>query len=65
MARLCGNEEVRSKYSIEYLKKIIKGGKLAGSVKLQFSKDYPLRIDYIVKDKLSFAVVLAPRVAND
>jgi proliferating cell nuclear antigen len=57
--------EVRSKYSIEYLKKIIKGGKIAPRVVLQFNKDYPLRVDYLVKDKLSFSVILAPRVSND
>jgi len=75
ISEIAGNEEtkitsttkeaIRSKYSIEYLKKIIKGGKLAGAVQLQFSNDYPLRIDYTVKDRLNFAVVLAPRVAND
>jgi len=57
--------EVKAKYSIEYMKKIIKGGKLAPRVSLQFNKDYPLRVDYLVKDKLSFSVVLAPRVSND
>ena len=58
-------KEVRSKYSIEYMKKIIKGGKLASRVSLQFNKDYPLRVDYLLKDKLSFTVILAPRVSND
>ncbi len=57
--------EVRAKYSIEYMKKIIKGSKLAQRVALQFNKDYPLRVDYLVKDKLSFSVILAPRVSND
>ena len=60
-----GSEEVKSKYSIEYLKKIIKASKLASKVTLQFNKDYPLRADYLVKDKLSFSVILAPRVSND
>lgn len=57
--------EVKSKYSIEYMKKIIKGGKLAPRVSLQFNKDYPLRVDYLVKDKLSLSMILAPRVSND
>ena len=47
------------------MKKIIKGGKLAPRVSLQFNKDYPLRIDYLVKDKLSLSMILAPRVSND
>jgi len=54
-----------SKYSIEYLKKIVKGGKLASKVKLQFGNDYPLRVDYFVEDKLNLGFILAPRVAND
>lgn len=58
-------EEFKSKYSIEYLKKIIKGGKLTGKVKLQFGNDYPLRVDYLVQDKLNLGFILAPRVAND
>jgi DNA polymerase III sliding clamp (beta) subunit (PCNA family) len=47
------------------LKKIIKGGKLTGKVKLQFGNDYPLRVDYLVQDKLNLGFILAPRVAND
>jgi proliferating cell nuclear antigen len=62
---LNSKEEIKAKYSIEYLKKIIKGGKLAGKVKLQFGNDYPLRIDYFVQDKLNLGVILAPRVAQD
>jgi proliferating cell nuclear antigen len=62
---LNSKDEIKAKYSIEYLKKIIKGGKLAGKVKLQFGNDYPLRIDYFVQDKLNLGVILAPRVAND
>ena len=63
--KLEGSGPLRSKYSIEYLKKIIKASKLANSVVLQFDKDYPLRVDYLVKDKLSLSVILAPRVSND
>lgn len=59
-----GKDTIKSKYSIEYLKKIIKASKLANTVTLQFDKDYPLRADYVVRDKLSFSVILAPRVEN-
>ncbi|HLD15731.1 MAG TPA: proliferating cell nuclear antigen (pcna) [Candidatus Nanoarchaeia archaeon] len=57
--------EVKARYSLEYLKRIIKGSKLANTVILQFDKDYPLKVDYIVKDKLSLSFILAPRVSND
>lgn len=55
----------RSKYSIEYLKKMIQGSKLAGMATLKFSKDYPLTLEYKEVDKLSLTFILAPRVDND
>jgi proliferating cell nuclear antigen len=58
-------EETKSKYSIEYLKKMIQGAKLCDKVTVQFSKDYPLQLDYTVKDKLQLLFILAPRVDND
>ncbi len=56
---------VKAKYSIEYLKKIVKGSKLSNKVVLQFNKDYPLRVDYLLRDKLNLSFILAPRVSND
>lgn len=58
-------DEVKSKYSVEYLKKIIKGSKLSDKVVLRFGKDYPLEINYNVKDRLQLKTILAPRVSND
>jgi len=58
-------KQVLSKYSIEYLKKIVKGSKLADSVSLNFGREYPLRADYKVMDKLMLSFILAPRVDND
>ncbi len=58
-------DAVKAKYSIEYLKKIVKGSKLSSRVVLQFNKDYPLRVDYLAKDKLNLSFILAPRVSND
>lgn len=57
--------DAKSKYSLEYLKKIIKGSKLSNDVTIQFDKDYPLRIDYLIKDRLSLSFLLAPRVSNE
>lgn len=61
----CTDEDAKSKYSIEYLKKMMQGSKLADTVAIKFSKDYPLRLEYIVPDKVELAFVLAPRVDND
>lgn len=58
-------DRVRSKYSIEYLKKMISGSKLADEVTVLFNRDYPLRLDYRTVDKVSLSFILAPRVEND
>lgn len=55
---------VTSKYSLEYLKKMIKASKLTNEVQIQFDKDYPLRLDYLVKDKMNLTFILAPRVSD-
>lgn len=61
----CQDEGVKAKYSIEYLKKMMNGSKLADLVQIKFSKDYPLRLEYIVQNKLELSFILAPRVDND
>lgn len=58
-------ETIKAKYSIEYLKKIAKGGKLANKVLVKFGDDYPLQVEYKIKDKLHLTTILAPRVSND
>jgi len=58
-------DKVRAKYSIEYLKKMISGSKLASKVVIQFNKDYPLKLDFIEVDRVSLSFILAPRVEND
>jgi len=63
--KIAGTEEIKSKYSIEYLKKMIKASKLADFMTIQFSKDYPLKLDYLIKDKLELSFILAPRVSTD
>ncbi len=56
--------EGRSKYSLEYLMKFIKGVKISGNVVVNFSDDYPLRLDF-PGEKMGIGFVLAPRVEND
>src|SRR3989338_2341411 len=58
-------DKFKAKYSLEYLKKMIAGGKLAEQVSLHFNNDYPLKLEYKVKDRLSLSFILAPRVDND
>ncbi len=60
-----GDEKIRAKYSIEYLKKMINGSKLSDDVLIQFNKDYPLKLEYKTVDKVMLSFILAPRVEND
>jgi len=59
------DEKIKAKYSIEYLKKMINGSKLSDEVIIQFSKDYPLKLEYKSVDKVMLSFILAPRVEND
>ena len=60
-----GNETVKAKYSIEYLKKMINGSKIADQVSIYFNKDYPLKLEYKTVDKIMLSFILAPRVENE
>ncbi len=63
--KIIAEEKQKSKYSIEYLKKMIAGGKLADKAVAKFGNDYPLRLEYTVLNKMQLAFILAPRVDND
>jgi len=58
-------EKVKSKYSIEYLKKMIQGSKISSIVSIHFNKDYPLKLEYKELDKIQMVFILAPRIEND
>jgi proliferating cell nuclear antigen PCNA len=54
--------DVKARYPLEYLKKMIKAGKLSKNLVLEFGADYPMRISFVSLDKMSLSFVLAPRV---
>ncbi len=54
----------KSKYSLEYLMKFIKAGRISENVVLNFSDDHPLKIDFPGVN-LGIRFILAPRVEND
>ncbi len=55
-------EPVRARYSLDYLKKIIKARKLAGEADISIGTDYPMKIEFNVPGKMRLGFVLAPRV---
>ncbi len=57
-------ESANSKYSLEYLQKMVKGTKLTDKVVINFSNDYPLKLEFNTPlVELSF--ILAPRVETE
>lgn len=57
-------DETKSRYPLDYLKKMVKAAKIADSVHLQFGQDYPMRLSFKSGDKASLQFVLAPRVSE-
>ena len=57
-------EESKSKYSLEYLQKMIKGAKLSDKAVINFSSDYPLRLDFKTP-MIELGFILAPRVETE
>ena len=58
------DEDLKSIYSIEYLKKMSKASAIADTALLRFSQDYPLRIDFKAINKVQMSFILAPRIEN-
>src|SRR3989338_5963525 len=57
-------ENCKSRYSLEYLSKFVKGAKLCEKTVIHFANDHPLKIDFIPSGmQLNF--VLAPRVETE
>jgi len=57
-------EEATSKYSLEYLQKMVKATKLTDKININFAPDYPLRLDFNTP-LLQLSFILAPRVETD
>ena len=57
-------KEARSRYALEYLKKMIKAGKISDVTTLKLGKDFPLKLTFAKPDKVSMSFVLAPRVED-
>ena len=57
-------EDCKSRYSLEYLSKFIKGSKLSEKTILKFANSHPLRID-LRTENLEINFILAPRVETE
>jgi proliferating cell nuclear antigen len=57
-------ENCKSKYSLEYLSKFIKGAKLCQKTLINFADDHPLKMDF-KSPGMDLSFVLAPRVETE
>ena len=54
----------KGKYSLEYLQKMIKAAKITDKATLNFSNDYPLKLDFKTS-LIELSFILAPRVESE
>lgn len=57
-------KEIKGRYSLEYLQKFIKASKLTEKTIINFSNDYPLKMEFKTP-RMELAFVLAPRVETE
>jgi len=57
-------KDARAKYSIEYLEKFIKAAKFSEKAILEFSTDYPMKLEF-KSNEIEIAFILAPRVEEE
>lgn len=58
-------ENMRARYSLEYIKKMAKAAKISDNVTIEHGTDYPMRIGFAAGNKARISFILAPRVTED
>lgn len=54
----------RSRYPLDYLKKMVKAGRIADVATISFGKDFPMRLEFVNPEKARIRFLLAPRVED-
>ncbi|MEK6848684.1 MAG: DNA polymerase sliding clamp [Nanoarchaeota archaeon] len=57
-------EPAKSRYSIEYLQKMLKASKLSENIQVSFGNSYPLKLEFI-NPQANVIFILAPRVETE
>jgi proliferating cell nuclear antigen len=61
-AKIAGDKNAKARYSLDYLKKMIKARKISSVAILEFDTNYPLRLTFAQPEKISLSFILAPRI---
>jgi proliferating cell nuclear antigen len=59
------SREVKTRYPLDYLKKMMKAAKISDSISMQFAQDYPLKLEFKSGEKVRVTYILAPRVIEE
>jgi proliferating cell nuclear antigen len=62
MLKLHATGNIKARYPLEYLKKMVKASRLSKQTVLEFGNDYPMRLEFKAVDKAHLSFILAPRV---
>jgi proliferating cell nuclear antigen PCNA len=57
--------EIKARYPLDYLKKLDKLFGEFEEVKIEYGKDYPLKLTAEIQDKGKIAIIIAPRVSEE
>ena len=60
-----GAKDIKSRYALDYLKKMVKAAKIADSVSIEYAQDYPMRLSFVAGDKVRISYIIAPRVTEE
>ncbi len=63
-AKITTEAQQKAKYSLDYLLKFVKASKFSDKVSLNFSQDYPMRLEFS-NEFLQLNFILAPRVEEE
>ena len=57
--------DVKARYPLSYLRKMLKAAKISDSVTLEWGQDYPMKLGFKAADKVNLEMILAPRVIEE
>ena len=62
--KIVAEKPARARYSLDYLKKMIKAKKISDNVMLSFDSNYPMRLRFDFPEKACMTFILAPRIED-
>jgi proliferating cell nuclear antigen len=65
LLNITANGSTKAQYPLDYLKKMVKIGRLSKQAVIEFDKDYPLRLNFKIPEKMEIKFILAPRISEE